>query len=109
MDGSRLNQTYGLPALHLVRALTPRQVQFLGLLAAGIDKSAIAHYMRVNPKTVYKTFDDAARLLQEASRREGIPCPDVITTPMWVRWGVLLGVDREIVRRPIMPSAPARV
>lgn len=87
-----------------MRALTPRQVQFLGLLSAGLDKAAIARAMRVQPTTVYTTFDDAAKLLQAASKREGLPCPDVMTTPMWVRWGVLLGIDREIVQRPISPS-----
>jgi len=104
MDGDQLVRAYGLPPLHLVRHLTKRQLQMLGLLASGMDKADIAKNLRLERSTVYTTFNDAHDILARAAKHEGHACPECMTTPMWVRWGVLLGLDIEIVPRPINPS-----
>lgn len=91
---------YRLPKLHLAAELTTRQLQMIQLMAFGLDKGDIADLLRLEPTTVYSTFNAAESRLRRVAIDQRLFAPQFMTTPMWTRWGVLLGLDQAVGPRP---------
>lgn len=90
---------FRLPPRYLAMYLSRRQHQMLALLAAGLDKAAIAAFLGVEQNTVYTTFRHAESRLREMATSQSVFMPEEMTTPMWVRYGMSLKLDEPIVPR----------
>ena len=101
MDARSLHELHRLPDLSLAKYLTERQRQIVMLLSAGVPQASIADLLRIERDTVYQTLLDARARLETAARILGHePVPTRMNTLMWCRWGMCLGMDKQVIPRP---------